>query len=204
VSEPTIRRLFCRLEPRGATSPIPFAAISTSVVGLGSIGTAVTARLEPFDVTTIGVRRHPDRGGPTDEVLGPDRLHDALARTDALVLCCPLTEATRGLVGEAELRTLPPDAVLVNVARGAVVDTDALVYTLRRGRIGGAVLDVTDPEPLPDDHPLWGLDDVVVTPHTAGATPKYFDRLADIVAENVDRLAAGRPLRNAVEPAERD
>ncbi len=187
-----------------ATDPGELAGSTATVVGLGAIGTAVAERLAPFDVTTLGVRRHPDDGGPTDEVFGPDDLHDALARSDALVLCCPLTEETRGLIGPAEFRTLPPEAVLVNVARGAVVDTDALVRTLRRGRLGGAVLDVTDPEPLPDDHPLWDLDDVVVTPHTAGATPQYYERLADIVADNVARLEDGRQLRNAVDAAERD
>ncbi|PSP68094.1 hydroxyacid dehydrogenase [Halobacteriales archaeon QS_1_69_70] len=185
------------------TNPGEVAGSTVTVVGLGAIGTAVAERLEPFDVTTIGVRRHPEAGGPTDEVLGPDDLHDALAGTDFLVLCCPLTDETRGLVGAEALRTLPPDAVLVNVARGPVVDTDALVRTLRRGRLGGAVLDVTDPEPLPDDHPLWGLDDVVVTPHTAGATPEYYERLAALVADNVARLEDDRPLVNAVDPAER-
>jgi phosphoglycerate dehydrogenase-like enzyme len=184
--------------------PGELAGSTVTVVGLGAIGTAVVERLDPFDVTTIGVRRHPSDGGPTDEVLGPDRLHSALARTDYLVLCCPLTDETRGLVGRPEFGTLPPEAVLVNVARGAVVDTESLVRTLRRGRLGGAVLDVTDPEPLPDDHPLWGFDDVVVTPHTAGATPEYYDRLADIVAENVERLTDDRPLKNEVLPAERD
>jgi phosphoglycerate dehydrogenase-like enzyme len=182
--------------------PGEVAGSTVTIVGLGAIGTAVAERLEPFDVTTLGVRRHPDDGGPTHEVFGPERLHDALARTDFLVLCCPLTEETRGLIGTEELRTLPPHAVLVNVARGAVLDTDALVRTLRRGRLGGAVLDVTDPEPLPDDHPLWGLDDVVITPHTAGATPNYYDRLAEIVADNVDRLEDDRPLVNDVGAAE--
>jgi phosphoglycerate dehydrogenase-like enzyme len=131
-------------------------------------------------------------------VFGQEQLHEALSRTDYLVLCCPLTPETRGLIDEAAFGTLSPDAVLVNIARGAVVDTDALVTTLRRGRLGGAALDVTDPEPLPDDHPLWSFDDVLITPHTAGATPKYYERLADIVAENVRRLADGRPLRNRV------
>ena len=181
-----------------ALDPGELAESTVTIVGLGAIGTAVAERLDPFDVTTLGVRRTPENGGPTDEVFGPDGLHDALARTDYLVLCCPLTESTRGLVGAAELTTLPPDAVVVNVARGEVVDTDALVRSLRRGRLGGAALDVTDPEPLPDDHPLWGFDDVLITPHSAGATPKYYDRLADIVADNVRRLTDGGPLRNRV------
>ena len=186
------------------TDPGELAESTVTVVGLGAIGSAIVERLDPFDVTTLGVRRRPSAGGPTDEVLGPDGLHDALARTDYLVLCCPLTEETRGLIGKEEFGTLPPEAVLVNIARGAVVETDALVRTLRRGRLGGAVLDVTDPEPLPDDHPLWGFEDVVVTPHTAGATPEYYERLADIVAENVERLTDDRPLRNEVLGAERN
>ena len=185
-------------------APGELAGSTVTVVGLGAIGQAVVDRLQPFDVTTLGVRRRPEEGGPTDEVFGPEALHEALSRTDVLVLCCPLTEETRGLIGEAEFTTLPADSVLVNVARGAVVDTGALIRTLRRGRLGGAFLDVTDPEPLPDDHPLWGFDDVVVTPHTAGATPEYYERLADIVAENVRRLEDGRPLRNRVDAAESD
>lgn len=191
-----------RRETWRPVQPGEVAGSTVTVVGLGAIGCAVADRLEPFDVTTLGVRRRPDEGGPTDEVLGQEDLHDALARTDFLVLCCPLTDRTRGLVGGAELRTLPPESVVVNVARGAVVDTRALVAALRRGHVGGAVLDVTAPEPLPDDHPLWGLDDVLVTPHAAGATPNYYERLADIVAENVRRLEDSRPLRNRVRPSD--
>jgi phosphoglycerate dehydrogenase-like enzyme len=187
-----------------ALSPGELAGSTATIVGLGAIGTAIAGRLEAFDVHTLGVRRRPQKGGPTDEVFGQDDLHEALSRTDYLVLCCPLTDETRGLIGEAEFGTLSPDAVLVNIARGAVVDTDALVATLRRGRLGGAALDVTDPEPLPDDHPLWRLDDVLITPHTAGATPAYYSRLADLLSENVRRLAAERPLRNRVRIGESD
>lgn len=179
-------------------SPGELAGSTVTIVGLGAIGTGIAERLDPFGVTTVGVRRSPESGGPTDEVIGPERLHDALARSEFVVLCCPLTESTRGLVDAEALATLPPEAVLVNVARGEVIETDALVESLRRGWIGGAVLDVTDPEPLPDDHPLWGLDDVLVTPHSAGATPNYYGRLADIVADNVGRLEAGETLRNRV------
>lgn len=183
--------------------PGELAGSTVTVVGLGAIGRATAERLAAFDVTTLGVRNHPERGGPTDEVVGPDDLHEALARTDAVVLCCPLTPETRGLIGRSELATMPADALVVNVARGRVVETDALVTALRRGRIGGAALDVTDPEPLPDDHPLWSIDQVVVTSHSAGATPRYYDRLADLVADNVRRLADGRSLRNVVVPGER-
>jgi len=165
------------------------AGSTVTVVGLGAIGSAVVERLHAFDVETVGIRASPEKGGTADTVRGPDGLHDALARSEAVVLACPLTEETRGLVGEAEFTTMPTEAVLVNVARGPVVDTEALVTALRRDHIGGATLDVTDPEPLPPDHPLWGFENVQVTPHNAGATPAYYDRLADIVAENVERAA---------------
>ncbi|WP_255195530.1 D-2-hydroxyacid dehydrogenase [Halorarius litoreus] len=177
---------------------------TVTVVGLGCIGSAIVERLAPFGVETVGVRANPEAGGPTDTVRGPDGLPDALANTDYLVLACPLTDATRGLVDHDAFLTLPADAVLVNVARGAVVDTDALVSALRRNQIRGAALDVTDPEPLPPEHPLWGFENVQVTPHLAGATPKYYDRLTDIVAGNVTRLAAGESLKNRVSPAESD
>jgi len=177
------------------------AGSTVTVVGLGAIGQATVEALSGFDVHTIGVRRSPEQGGPADEVLGTDRLHEALARTDYLVLACPLTEETEGLVGPAALETLPTDAVLVNVARGEVVDTDALVAALQREDIRGAQLDVTDPEPLPEDHPLWGLDNVFVTPHSAGFTPAYYERRAAILAENLRHVAeTGRyeDLRNQV------
>ncbi len=179
-------------------SPSELADSTVTIVGLGAIGGGIARRLEPFDARTIGVRRRPEDGGPADEVIGADELHDALAETDFLVLACPLTDATHGLISEEELVTLPPDAVVVNIARGPVVDTTALLKALQEGEIGGAALDVTDPEPLPSDHPLWDLDEVIITPHNAGATPRYYERLADIVADNVERLDSGEPLRNLV------
>ncbi|WP_433624722.1 D-2-hydroxyacid dehydrogenase [Halomicrococcus sp. NG-SE-24] len=163
---------------------------TVTVVGLGAIGHAVVERLDGFGVETLGVRYSPKKGGPTDEVFGFDEFHDALARTDFLVLACPLTDETCGLVGAEEFDTLPPDALLVNVARGKVVETDALVSALRGNQIDGAALDVTDPEPLPEDHPLWNFENVTITPHNAGHTPEYYARLADVVAGNVERVVA--------------
>jgi phosphoglycerate dehydrogenase-like enzyme len=182
-------RSFHTRELKGAT---------VTVVGLGAIGAAVCERLAPFGAHTIGVRHSPEKGGPADEVYGPDDLHRALAETEYLVLACPLTEETRGLVDREAFATLPGDAVLVNVARGEVVETDALVSALRRNQLSGAALDVTDPEPLPPDHALWGFENVLVTPHNAGHTPRYYDRLADLVAENVRRLGMGESLENRV------
>ncbi|TYT60427.1 D-2-hydroxyacid dehydrogenase [Natrialba swarupiae] len=165
---------------------------TVTVVGMGAIGRAVCTRLEPFGVETIGVRYSPEKGGPTDEVIGFEEgpFHEALARTDYLVLACPLTETTRGLVDREALVTIDPNATIVNIARGPVIDTDALVDALRSNWIRSASLDVTDPEPLPEDHPLWNFGNVQITPHNAGHTPEYYDRLADIVAENARRFGA--------------
>ena len=163
---------------------------TVTIVGLGSIGKAIAQRLEGFDVSTVGIRYNPEKGGPTDEVIGFDdrAFHAALARTDYLVLSTPLTDETRHLISSAELDTLQPDAFLINVCRGGVVDSDALLSHLQKGSIAGAAMDVTDPEPLPSDHPLWFLDNVIITPHVGGHTPKHWDRLADILASNVEIL----------------
>ncbi|WP_148414458.1 D-2-hydroxyacid dehydrogenase [Haloferax sp. KTX1] len=175
---------------------------TVAVVGLGALGEAIVDRLDPFGVETVGVRYSPAKGGPTDEVVGLDDeqgLHDAFARADYVVIACPLTDATRGLVDADAFASMAPDTVLVNVGRGPVVDTDALVSQLRSNGIRGAALDVTDPEPLPSDHPLWDFENVLITPHNAGHTPKYWERMADIIAENLDRLDAGDgDLRNRV------
>lgn len=168
------------------------------VVGLGAIGTAVAERLEPFGVERVGVRHTPEKGGPLEQVYGYDGLHEAVAGADHLVCACPLTDETAGLIDRAAFATLPSHASLVNVARGPVVETDALVDAVRWNRIGGAFLDVTDPEPLPPDHPLWRFEDVRVTPHNAGHSPAYYERTADILAENVARLADDSSLQNRV------
>ncbi|MDS0295040.1 D-2-hydroxyacid dehydrogenase [Halogeometricum luteum] len=177
-----------------------FTDSTVTVVGLGSIGQAVVQRLQGFEVETIGVRYTPEKGGPTDEVVGfdEDAVHDALSRSEYVIVACPLNDLTRGLVGEAEFATMPPEAVLVNTARGGIVDTDALVSALQSNKIRGAALDVTEPEPLPNDHELWDLENCLLTPHTGGHTPKHWDRLADIVAENLDRLESGEELVNEV------
>jgi len=184
------------------------AGSTATVLGLGAIGCSIAERLSAFDVKTIGVRYTPSKGGPTDDVIGfeADALHNAFARTDYLVIACPLSETTRGLIGAAELLTLPTRAVLVNVARGPIVDTDALVDALQHRVIHGAALDVTDPEPLPDNHPLWGLGNVLLTPHHAGYTAHYWSRLADLLARNLRRVETTgtyADLENQVLPARR-
>jgi phosphoglycerate dehydrogenase-like enzyme len=162
-----------------------------AVVGLGAIGEAVVDRLDAFGVETVGVRYTPEKGGPADEIYGFEEIHEAVADADHVVLACPLSDATRGLIDDDVLTTMRTDATLVNVARGPVVDTDALVSALQSNELRGAVLDVTDPEPLPQDSPLWQMDDVVITPHNAGNTPNYFERSADILVRNVEKLRTG-------------
>lgn len=166
---------------------------TVTVVGLGAIGSTFVGRLDGMGVDTIGIRYTPEKGGPTDEVYGfdEDSLHSALARTDYLVLSTPLSETTRNLIGEAELNTLPPSAHVINVCRGGVLETDALVSAVQKNDISGAALDVTDPEPLPPDSPLWRMGNVLVTPHVGGHTPKHWDRLGDIVSHNVRQLESG-------------
>jgi phosphoglycerate dehydrogenase-like enzyme len=174
---------------------------TVTVVGQGAVGTATVERLDAFGVERLAVRHSPEKGGPADEVVGYDAVHDALARTDYLVLACPLTDETRELVDAAALATLPPEAVVVNVARGGVVDQRALAEALGEEAVRGAALDVTDPEPLPPESPLWRLESCLITPHVGGSTPRHWDRLAAIVAENVDHLASGgdpAALRNLV------
>lgn len=163
---------------------------TVTIVGLGAIGKAIAERIQAFGVDTIGVRYTPEKGGPTDKTVGFENnaFHAALAETDYLLIASPLTETTRGLVDEKAFETLPPNAYLANVGRGPIIETDALVSAIRSNSIAGAGLDVTDPEPLPADHPLWSFGNVTITPHNAGHSPKHWARLADIVAYNFKHL----------------
>ena len=183
-----------------------FTDSTVTVVGLGAIGQAFAKRLQGMDVHTLGVRYTPEKGGPTDEVIGFDerQFHEALAHTDYLVLSTPLSDTTEKLIGKEELATLPPSAVVVNVCRGGVVDTDALLRSLQKEDIRGAAMDVTDPEPLPSDHPLWQMDNVLITPHMGGHTPKHWERLAGILEENLRKMDNGQfaELRNQVNAPE--
>jgi phosphoglycerate dehydrogenase-like enzyme len=164
---------------------------TATVVGMGPIGKEIIARFNDFGVETIGVRYTPEKGGNADDVVGFEGTLDAAARSDYLVLACPLTETTEGLVDEQVFGALSPDAMLVNIARGQVVDTDALVSALRGNDIRSAALDVTDPEPLPVDHPLWTLSNCLVTPHNAGHTPEYWRRCTNILVDAIDATSLG-------------
>lgn len=172
---------------------------TVGIVGVGAIGSQVAEYAKSFDARVIGVKRDPsDAPAAVDAIYGPDDLATVLAESDYLVLSCPLTEATRGLLDADALATLPETAVLVNVARGEIVDQEALVTTLEADGLRGAALDVFETEPLPEDSPLWAREDVLVTPHMAGSTPHYWERAANVFVENYERFRADEPLENRV------
>jgi len=183
-------------EPAGAT----LFDQRVTVVGAGGIAVELLRLLEPFRVETTIVRQRPEPLAGASRTVGTDRLPESLAGARAVVLALALTPATRKLIGPAELAAMERDAWLVNVARGALVDTGALLHALRSGQIGGAALDVTDPEPLPAGHPLWDLPNCLITPHTADTEEMTQPLLAHRIAENVRRLAAGQALVGQVDP----
>lgn len=170
-----------------------------TILGGGEITASLVRLLGPFGCHVTVVRRHLDPLEGVDEVVATDRLPEVLPATDVLVLALALTDETERIVDADVLQALPRHAVLVNVARGRHVDTDALVAALRAGRIAGAGLDVTDPEPLPDDHPLWELPNVIVTPHTANTPEMGRALLAVRITENVARRGRGDPLLGPVD-----
>ena len=173
------------------------------IVGAGGITEHLLGLLAPFDCDVTVVRRADARGVAAvpgaSSTVGDDELDGALAGSDVVVLALALTEATRGLVDARRLELMGPRAWLVNVARGGHVVTDDLVAALRAGTIAGAALDVTDPEPLPDDHPLWELDNCIITPHVANTSAMLQPRLAERIAENVRRRRAGQALLGVVD-----
>jgi phosphoglycerate dehydrogenase-like enzyme len=171
-----------------------------TVVGAGGIATVLLRLLEPFGTPVTVVRRQAEPVPGAARTLSTDRLTEGLAGARAVVLTVALTPQTRGLVGRAELAGMEPDAWLVNVARGGVVDTEALTAALQMGQIGGAALDVTDPEPLPAGHPLWDLPNCLITPHTADTEEMTQPLLAGRITENVRRLAAGQELVGLLDP----
>jgi D-2-hydroxyacid dehydrogenase (NADP+) len=170
------------------------AGSTVAIVGAGGIGRALIRKLAAFDVDVIAVtRRGHDVPGAARSLSAEDS--DSIwAAADHFVLAAPATGETRHLVGAAQLAAMRPHSWIVNIARGSLIDTDALVEALNERRIGGAALDVTDPEPLPDGHPLWTARNALITPHIANPQAALTRRLAERVRENVERLATGEAL----------
>ena len=170
-----------------------------TILGGGGIGESLLRLLAPFRCEVTVVRRHVSPMPGAARVVGPDDLHDALAGADVVILALPLTSDTAGVIAAAELKVMGGEAVLVNVARGGHVVTDDLVDALRDGTIAAAALDVTDPEPLPDGHPLWTEPRCLITPHTANTPEMVRPSIEERIRENVRRFGAGEPLVGVVD-----
>ncbi|MFQ5880210.1 MAG: D-2-hydroxyacid dehydrogenase [Dehalococcoidia bacterium] len=176
--------------------------LTMGILGLGSTGVAVARRAAAFGMTVLAVDPEEVPQPPfVDELAGMDRFDDLLARSDVVAICCPLTPQTRGLFDLQTFRKMKPSAILVNVTRGAIVDEAALAQALQEGLIAAAGLDVTPQEPLPPESPLWRLDNVVITPHTAGASQYRADRAIDRFCQNLPRIRRGEPLVGVIDKA---
>jgi phosphoglycerate dehydrogenase-like enzyme len=165
------------------------------IVGFGSIGHEIAQRARPFGVEIVGIRRTAVNDSAADKMATMEGLTAELAGADVVILACPLTDQTRGLVNADFLAAMQPEAVLVNVARGAVVNDQALITALDQGVIGAAILDVFDPEPLPESSPLWVHDQITVTSHLAGGGAGFLARNDQLFIDQLDNYLAGRPLR---------
>lgn len=169
------------------------------ILGVGAIGAQAASVGRAFGMRVLGLRRS---GAPHPEVermFTPDQRLELLAACDVVMVLLPLTEATHHFVGAAELAVLPRGAVLINAGRGTTVHTEAMLEALRSGQLGAAMLDVTDPEPLPEDHPLWTMENVYITPHYGGHHPHYQQRAGAVFLENLRRYLAGEELLNPVD-----
>ena len=189
----------------GGESPIrELGECRVLVVGAGGLGSAIASRMAAFGARCTGVRRRPELGVPEgfDRVIGPDAqsLDAAIPETDILILAAPQTSTTRGLVDRARLARLPRGAIVVNVARGALLDEEALADAIESGALRGAVLDVFAEEPLPPGSRLWGLPSILITPHVSAVSPGgFWRRELDLFIENWRRYVRGEPLRNLVD-----
>ena len=192
---------YSRAEQWGSPAGANLLGARVVVLGGGGITESLLRLLGPFGARVTVVRRHPAPMEGAEEVVGVDSLDDALHGAAVVILALALTPETSGIIDRRRLELLPPHAWLVNVARGAHVVTDDLVKVLAAGRIGGAALDVTDPEPLPAEHPLWSEPRCLITPHTANTPEMAVPLLTARVTENVRRWIAGEELLGPVDPA---
>jgi phosphoglycerate dehydrogenase-like enzyme len=178
---------------------------TVGILGIGAIGSRVADIAHALGMRVLALRRSVSArqkgDGRVAEFLPPSDLPYLLGESDYVVVAVPLTEESRRMIGEAELRSMKPTAVLVNIARGAVIDEAALIRALKEGWIAGAALDVFEQVPLPAESELWKLPNVLITPHISGGTPRYMDRAVDLFCDNLRRYLAGQPLRNVVDPA---
>ncbi len=173
--------------------------MTLAIVGYGSIGRAFARFARPFGLHIVGLRRNPEPDPLVDEVLPIGELHAVLARADAILIAVPYSKATDKMMGAAQFAACKPGALLINLARGGLVDQVALKEALASGKLGGAAVDVTDPEPLPAQDPFWDSTNLILTPHVAGACgPVGRVRLAQFIGANLERFAAGTPVESVV------
>ena len=171
------------------------------VIGAGAIGARVIALAGAFGMTSVAVRRSARETPGAIRTVTPDRMAEELAQADAVVAALPMTDATYRMIGSEAFAAMRPGAVFVNVGRGETVNQYALTEALESGHLGGAGLDVFEDEPLPAASPLWRLENVIVTPHVAGDSPRYAERAVALFADNLGRYRRGEPLRNPVDLA---
>lgn len=189
-----------RGRPAKPGRPIELRGKTAVVTGLGGIGLLLAERLHVFGIRVIGVNPNPvPMMSSLEDVVAPDQLHEVLPTADAVFIAAPHTSMTERMFGAEEFLLMKPSATFINVSRGKIVDTEALVAALVAGRPGAAGLDVTDPEPLPPDHPLRLMDQVVITEHQAGLSDHNRRRSVELIRTNVARFAAGLPLLNIVD-----
>ena len=170
------------------------------LIGVGKIGEETAKRAKGMNMRVLGLRRRPELTSPhVDRMFGPQGLMELLCQSDWVVITGAMTSETIGLIGENELRTMKKSAYLINVARGPMIQEEALIKALQERWIAGAGLDVVEQEPLPQESPLWDMENVVITPHHAGASPYAVDRFIKIFTENLRRYQAGEPLMNVVD-----
>jgi phosphoglycerate dehydrogenase-like enzyme len=177
------------------------AGATLGLIGVGSIGRRVAKMASALGMRVIAVREHVEKGTPegVETVFPTSDLNKLLGQSDYVVVAAPLIPATDGLIGAAQLAVMKPEACLINVGRGPQVDSVALAEALRAHKIGGAALDVFDHEPLPPDSPLWSLDNLLITPHTAGLTEKLWHRHYELFSDNLRRYLAHQPLQYVVD-----
>jgi phosphoglycerate dehydrogenase-like enzyme len=171
-----------------------------TIVGFGTIGQEVARRAHAFGMRVTGIRRRVDQPAPpfVESMVGPDRLNDALHGCDVLVISVPVIPETERLIRAQEIALLNRGAIIINVARGKIIDEPALLDALQSGQAGGAVLDVFEREPLDPASPLWSLPNVIISPHSAGVRPNHWDEVIDLFGENLVRFQRGEPLLNMV------
>jgi phosphoglycerate dehydrogenase-like enzyme len=170
------------------------------IIGAGRIGQMVAKTAKALNMEVIGTRRCPKDPVPfVDKIYGPDGLKDLLSSSDWVVVAVPLTSETEGMIGESEFKAMKKSAFIINIARGKIIQEKALIQALQKGWIAGAGLDVFEKEPLPEDSPLWDMENVVITPHHAGVSPRHMSRRFGIFIENLKRYQAGDILINTVD-----